>query len=246
MSAVDPVEEYENLIEQIDNKREETRNDPPEKYGKNRTCNTLVLRVCATILFAWSVIAAFTLNLFVSNVDLNLNAEEHQLVQCTRANKHYNATAIVSIVTEDMDAYIRYAQVLGYSLRSSGQITCDHDMVMLYTSELRNSSVLKLEDAQWTLVQVTPIDFPHSHIVQPKHQRYLKMFSKLHVFNLTQYPSVMYIDSDALVISPLSEIITHNVINLHRRGLNLAWAVDVQYKDLHLSLIHISEPTRPY
>jgi alpha-N-acetylglucosamine transferase len=233
MSAIDPVEEYETLIAKIENKVEETENDPPEKYEKKRPYNTLVLRACMMLLFVWVIMAAFSLHLFVSNVDLNLNAEEHHLLRCARSKTHRNATAIVSIVTEDIDAYIRYAQVLGYSLRSSGQITCDHDMVMLYTSRLRNSSVQKLEDAQWRLMRVTSIDFPQSQNVQPKHQRYLKMFSKLHVFNLTQYASVLYIDSDALVISSLLDIITHNVIRLRTLGLNLAWAADVQYKDLH-------------
>jgi alpha-N-acetylglucosamine transferase len=233
MSAIDSVEEYETLIAQIENKSEETRNNALEKYEKKKHYNALVLRACTTFLFAWVIVAAFTLHLFVSNVDLNLNTEAHQLVQCTHPRKQYNATAIVSIVTEDMDPYIRYAQVLGYSLRSSGQITCDHDMVMLYTSTLRNSSVQKLEDAQWRLIRVPVIDFPQSQNVQPKHHRYLKMFSKLHVFNLTQYASVLYIDSDALVIRPLLEIITHNVIRLRTLGLNLAWASDVQYRDLH-------------
>lgn len=233
MSAVDPAEEYENLIETIDKRANEAKHDAVEKHGKNKHDHALVLRVCATFLLVWVIIAAFTLNLYVSNIELDLNTEEHRLLRCTRSKMHGNATAIVSIITEDMDAYIRYAQVLGYSLRSSGQISCDHDMVMLHTTGLRNSSVQKLEDAQWRLMRVSSIDFPSAQNVQPKRQRYLKMFSKLHVFNLTQYASVLYIDSDALVISPLLEIITQNVVNLHRQGLNLAWAADVQYKDLH-------------
>lgn len=237
MSIGDPGVEYETLIRHLDTESKNSTVKVQETVEKPMTYSTLLLRSCMIAIVAWVIIASFTLYLFLINVSFDTNMAERRLLVCNRSenthDRQTNATAIASIITEDTDSYIRYAQVLGYSLRSSGQITCDYDMVMLHSSKLRHASVEKLHDAQWSLLMVSRIDFPESQSVLPRHRRYLKMFSKLQIFNMTQYAAVLYIDADALVVQALPEIIGHGLGKLKERGLQLGWSADVQYADLH-------------
>jgi len=160
-----------------------------------------------------------------------LGKDEFSLILCnqSRYEENRNLKAVVTLITEDDAYYIRYAQILGLSLRSTGRLPCNYDMILVHSCQLKAETIQKLESAQWTLLEIKPIDFPHSPKQWPlaKHQRYLKMFTKLNVFNLTQYEAILYIDTDALVVSPISDIMNEHIAKLNpQHGLNLAWGLD--------------------
>jgi len=186
-----------------------------------------------TIFLSLLITSVFTLYLFLSHVSLDLREDSYSLIQCNQSQydnmKNPNSKAVVSLMTQDTADYTRYAQILGFSLRSTGKLSCEYDMIMIHSCRLKPETVQKLEFAQWKLLEINPIDFPHSPKQRPSHKnrRYLKMFSKLHIFNLTQYEGLLYIDSDAVVVNPISDIINQSISKLNPElGFNLAWGLD--------------------
>tara|TARA_B100001540_G_C15706376_1_gene596358 strand:- start:8 stop:997 length:990 start_codon:yes stop_codon:yes gene_type:complete len=194
------------------------------RKNNNLMCCTFVV-ISSSVVF----ISLFTLYLFLSHISFDLRKEEFSLIRCNRA--HYNKTknpnsrAIVSIITEDKAEYIRYAQVLAYSLRSAGKISCDYDMIMLHSCQLKAQSIQTLEFAQWKIVEISPIAFPNTTVI-PMSKKFYKMFSKLHIFNMTDYKAVLYIDSDAFVVKQLAGMLDKSIEKMNDLNVQLAWGID--------------------
>jgi hypothetical protein len=183
------------------------------------------LMVFLSVLFT----SVFTLYLFLSHVSLDLRDDSYSLIQCNQSHyentKNPNSRAIVSIITDDNAAYIRYAQVLAYSLRSAGKISCDYDMIMLHSCQLKAESIQTLEFAQWKIVEISPIAFPNTTVI-PMSKKFYKMFSKLHIFNMTEYKAVFYIDSDAFVVKQLPGVLDESIKKMNDLNVQLAWGLD--------------------
>ena len=96
------------------------------------------------------------------------------------------------------DRYIPGAIVLAHSIR---RLDSQADLVVLVTPDVS-------EDGRRILAtffdRVVPVDFikvPNWRVRKQPHRRYLELvFTKFHLFNLTQYKKVLLIDADALVL----------------------------------------------
>jgi len=86
---------------------------------------------------------------------------------------------------------------------------------------------VSLELAGWTIRMVAaidPADSVNAHTV--KHQRYLKCFSKLHIFNMTQYRAVLFLDADTMVCGHIMPLFNTYALQMQEHGVHLAWARD--------------------
>eukprot|EP01094_Clydonella_sp_ATCC50884_P006596 TRINITY_DN15820_c0_g1_i1.p1 TRINITY_DN15820_c0_g1~~TRINITY_DN15820_c0_g1_i1.p1 ORF type:complete len:611 (+),score=196.59 TRINITY_DN15820_c0_g1_i1:153-1835(+) len=100
------------------------------------------------------------------------------------------------------DEVLDGARVLGRSLKESGT---QHDMVAIVTNLVSDKSVDALESEQWIVKRAQQMPNPHNN--HPLFQARLGMvFSKLNMYNLTEYDKVVYLDTDTVVAENVDEL----------------------------------------
>ena len=137
--------------------------------------------------------------------------------------------AIVTVLTNISDEYLQLAIVLGYSITMYADVDnrVDRIIVTLFGDDLRDTVKQKLEFAGWTVVQMPAIPPPASvNVDTVKHARYLGCFSKLHVFNMTQYDAILYLDADTMLCGNIMELFTYYAPHMQKHGVHLAMARD--------------------
>ena len=137
--------------------------------------------------------------------------------------------AIITVLTNISDEYLQLAIVLGYSITMYADVDnrVDRIIVTLFGDDLRDTAKQKLEFAGWTVVQMPAISPPAGvNVDTVKHARYVGCFSKLHVFNMTQYDVVLSLDADTMLCGNIMELFTQYAPRMHESGVHLAWARD--------------------
>ena len=137
--------------------------------------------------------------------------------------------AIVTVLTNISDEYLQLAIVLGYSITMYADVDnrVDRIIVTPFGDDLRDTVKQKLEFAGWTLVQMPAIPPPASvNVDTVKHARYVGCFSKLHVFNMTQYDAILYLDADTMLCGNIMELFTYYAPRMQKHGVHLAMARD--------------------
>ena len=137
--------------------------------------------------------------------------------------------AIVTVLTNISDEYLQLAIVLGYSITMYADVDnrVDRIIVTLFGDDLRDTVKQKLEFAGWTVVQMPAIPPPASvNVDTVKHARYVGCFSKLHVFNMTQYDAILYLDADTMLCGNIMELFTYYAPRMQKHGVHLAMARD--------------------
>ena len=137
--------------------------------------------------------------------------------------------AIVTVLTNISDEYLQLAIVLGYSITMYSDVDnrVDRIIVTPFGDDLRDTVKQKLEFAGWTLVQMPAIPPPASvNVDTVKHARYVGCFSKLHVFNMTQYDAILYLDADTMLCGNIMELFTYYAPRMQKHGVHLAMARD--------------------
>mmetsp|Transcript_45716 Transcript_45716/g.97999 ORF Transcript_45716/g.97999 Transcript_45716/m.97999 type:complete len:636 (+) Transcript_45716:576-2483(+) len=87
--------------------------------------------------------------------------------------------------------------VLGHSIRQTGST---HDLVVLHTDEVCDAALELLRTCGWILKKVEHVRAAESLFQEGCLQmRFANVFTKLHVFGLTDYSKVVMMDSDILV-----------------------------------------------
>jgi len=137
--------------------------------------------------------------------------------------------AIVTVLTNISDEYLQLAIVLGYSITMYADVDnrVDRIIVTLFGDDLRDTVKQKLEFAGWTVVHMPAIPPPASvNVDTVKHARYVGCFSKLHVFNMTQYDAILYLDADTMLCGNIMELFTYYAPRMQKHGVHLAMARD--------------------
>lgn len=137
--------------------------------------------------------------------------------------------AIVTLLTTISAEYVELAVILGYSITMNSDVDCrvDRILVIRIGDDLPNAARQQLEFAGWTVVQMPAIPSPGSvNVNTVKHARYLGCFSKLHVFNMTQYDTVLFLDADTMVCGRIMSLFTAYAPRMHEHGAHLAWVRD--------------------
>lgn len=110
-------------------------------------------------------------------------------VRSTDRHKRAVATMIST------DSYVTGALVLLWGIVNYGQIGSAH-LICIVTEAVSASARKHLEVAGWEVVVVSTIESNSSDIVEEK---WRQQFSKLHLFSLTHYRQILYLDSDTIV-----------------------------------------------
>ena len=137
--------------------------------------------------------------------------------------------AIVTVLTNISDEYLQLAIVLGYSITMYADVDnrVDRIIVTLFGDGLRDTVKQKLEFAGWTVVHMPAIPPPAGvNVDTVKHARYVGCFSKLNVFNMTQYDAILYLDADTMLCGNIMELFTYYAPRMQKHGVHLAMARD--------------------
>ena len=59
-----------------------------------------------------------------------------------------------------------------------------------------------------------------------KNKRYIPLVSKLHIFNMTQYEGILFLDSDTIVLGSIYELFTNDLRFMKMQGKSLGWVRD--------------------
>ena len=151
--------------------------------------------------------------------------EKKPLAMCPGIRQS-SAHAIVSIITAEGKTppttlcwYMLGAKKLAYSLKKY----VDMDMIMLVVDSnkvITPNQRASLNQSGWQLCDVTAID---PEIMASSHNRYAseKMFSKLHMWGLVEYDSLLYIDSDVIAVSSPKRVFTTLAPQMHAEGFEI-------------------------
>ena len=90
------------------------------------------------------------------------------------------------------------ARVLGKSIRDTGT---QKDLVVMCTEAVSKETKEVLESDGWIVHQVGNIKNPYEDTVY-----FSGVYSKLHIWNMTDYERVIYLDSDTLVVSNIDHL----------------------------------------
>ncbi|KAI8873132.1 nucleotide-diphospho-sugar transferase, partial [Ramicandelaber brevisporus] len=145
------------------------------------------------------------------------------------------AEAYVTLVTST--DYVPGVETLAFSLRESGTsrpILCLATPAVLTDANIK-SRMLRAFDA---IVEVDLIDSRAFHQLQLLGRPELGVtFTKLHVWNLTQFKRAIYLDADTLVLRNIDDLFTRDL-----GTLGIAAAPDVGWPDCFNSGLFVCEP----
>ena len=123
-------------------------------------------------------------------------------------------SAVVTMLTDELkdgkytfsiSKYVRGALALGWSLRR--HITKPMHKLLLVREgvELPDVAKAQLRAVGWILGSVPGITPPRL----PTFERFRSQFSKLALFGLAEYKSLLYLDADTLAVGPLDRLLDH-------------------------------------
>lgn len=106
------------------------------------------------------------------------------------------------------DQYLLMAKVLAYSLRTFGRLPCQVPLVMLVADDVKLDVHRRreLEWFGWQLRSVQHIAAPDKVSNSAFEPRFKKLFTKLRIFDLDEFESVLYLDCDTMIVSDVRPI----------------------------------------
>lgn len=106
------------------------------------------------------------------------------------------------------DRYISAAIVLAYSIRKLGSKA---DLVVLVTNDVSDEGKKILAIYFDHIIEIDYVDIPNWRTKIQKQRKYLELvFTKFHIFKLTQYKKILLIDADAIVLRYPDHLFTLN------------------------------------
>jgi hypothetical protein len=141
------------------------------------------------------------------------NASRHCTVLCQNADfaPHHKKT-VWTMLTDDPQ-YVLCALKLGHSLRAHTTDT-RFDMVVMELATKPLGSVWDcLREVGWqrcVVDRIAPLDEAATRIKEP---RWLDQFTKLHLWGMTMYETLLYLDSDTLTLRSIGHLLHRNLGN---------------------------------
>lgn len=133
------------------------------------------------------------------------------------------------------EIYVEQLRVLGYMIRTRGNLTCSVDLLLMINSDLARRHIQRLKSVGWSMVIVNKIPTPRTVIagITPGH-RFLHMFTKLQIFNLTAYNAVLYLDADSVVRGSISDLFEYYVPQMVEKDVHIGWTRDQGHTEIDL------------
>jgi hypothetical protein len=158
----------------------------------------------------------------------------------TARNVFQNSHAVVSMLLEieinplvggqldlRFELYVEQLRVLGFLIRSRGNLTCSVDMFLMVNSHLHPKYIKRLHDVGWNFVLINEIESPQRVSEVMNGHRFIHMFNKLNIFNMTAYDAVLYLDADTVVIGSISDMFDVYLPEMIRNDVYIGWSADL-------------------
>ncbi|KAL9247998.1 hypothetical protein vseg_021365 [Gypsophila vaccaria] len=97
------------------------------------------------------------------------------------------------------DEFVLGVRVLGRSIRDSGS---SRDMVVLVSDGVSDFAKLLLQADGWIVEMISLLENPN----QIRPTRFWGVYTKLKIFNMTNYKKVVYLDADTIVIQNIDDL----------------------------------------
>jgi alpha-N-acetylglucosamine transferase len=109
-------------------------------------------------------------------------------------------TAFVTLMTGG-DNYLPGVEALGKSIDDTGTTT---PKVVMVTGDVSPDARRVMRQGGWVVRDIAPIPPPAGNEVL--FERFKNSYTKLRVFQLTEYDKVVFLDADTIVMSPIDEL----------------------------------------
>jgi hypothetical protein len=112
-----------------------------------------------------------------------------------------HSTAVWTMLTEG-DSYVAGAVVMGLSVKQHSTVPLDLVVMELATKPLADVAWVRLQEVGWkrcVVDRITPLakTFP----------RFRDQFTKLHLWGMTMYKTILYLDSDTLAVNSIDGLL---------------------------------------
>jgi hypothetical protein len=160
----------------------------------------------------------------------------------------HNSYAVVSLLLDidinpfvyrqfgmSLEMYVEHLRVLGYLIRSRGNLTCSVDMLLMVTSRPPAQYVKLLHAVGWSFVLIDLIESPSNASKVLQGHRFQGVFTKLHIFNMTAYDGVLFLDADTMVLNSISNMFDVYLPEMVRKNMYIGWCVDLGSAAVNMS-----------
>ena len=149
--------------------------------------------------------------------------------------------AVWTMLTDD-PVYVNSTLKLGHSLRRHTSHT-KFDMVVMELSNkpLDHDAWDCLREIGWqrcVVDRVVPLDEVSIRMYEP---RFLDQFTKLHLWSMTMYETLVYMDSDTLALRSIDHLLDHNMHNKSIAAAAQTWHGMFQGFNMGVFVIHPSK-----
>lgn len=167
-------------------------------YKINKKFNILFL---GCIIFGF-ILFSFEYNIYKINNNYLVDPSYacHDTLSCkSKSSISKKEYAFVSVIHNN--DYLDAALVLGYTINKY------HKNITMYLMHYDNidisyNSICKLKNVGWELYPVNDIKSPSEKIKK----QFQKNFIKLHLWNMTLFESIIYLDADTIILGKIDEI----------------------------------------
>lgn len=143
-------------------------------------------------------------NLIMSCPNQNTEYKSPDVMVDGHGNRIYAYVTLVMLG----DRYVAGAIVLAHSIK---RLDSQADLVVLVTPDVSDAAKRILSNFFDRVILVEPIYVPNWRVKNQPQRKYLSyVFTKFHLFNLTQYKKIIMIDADALILQYPDHLFTLN------------------------------------
>ena len=136
--------------------------------------------------------------------DENTNYPSPDIMTDGHGNKIYAYVTLIMLG----DKYIPGAITLAYSIK---RLDSNADLIVLVLPDVSEKGINLSSTFYDKVIHVDPIYVPNWRTKNQPNRKYLDyVFTKFHLFNLTQYKKIIMIDADALILKYPDHLFTLN------------------------------------
>ena len=149
--------------------------------------------------------------------------------------------AVWTMLTDDPH-YVLSALKLGHSLRTHTNDTrFDMVAIELSTKPLDNTAWDCLREMGWKRCVVDRIMPVYEEAIRMYEPRFLDQFTKLHLWDMTMYDTLLYLDSDTITLRSIRHLLYHNLGNKSIAAAAQIWHGMFQGFNMGVFVIHPSK-----
>ena len=150
----------------------------------------------------------------------------------------YHNKAVWTMLTDDPQ-YVLSALKLGHSLRThTTELQFDMVVMELVTKPLDTAAWDCLHAIGWQRCVVDRISPLNEAATQSREYRFLDQFTKLHLWGMTMYETLVYLDSDTITLRSIGHLLNHQLHNKKIGASAQTWYGKFEGFNMGVAMIH--------